>query len=320
MKILFKTLFGSHLYGTETPASDKDYKAVYMSTMEDILLKRDKETIQENTKSGTKFGVRNTKDDIDCEYIELRKFLKDAQNGQTYALDMIFTPEYLWLETSSEWQDIVDNKNKLLSKNVAPYIGYCRQQAGKYGLKGSRLGELVRVIDHLETFDPKTRLEECLSGFKYSEFVQRYKSEYKRPHAEAPIMEDFFDVLGKKFQMNRFVHEVLFSLKKMNAVYGDRAREAMDNKGVDWKAISHAFRCCYQLLELAQNHHIQFPLAQAKRLKDIKTGKIPYKDLGDNLYELMEEAKRAVEVSTLPEKTDREFWEQFIINTYLCKR
>lgn len=35
MEIIFKTLFGSHLYGTDTPNSDKDYKAVFIQPIED---------------------------------------------------------------------------------------------------------------------------------------------------------------------------------------------------------------------------------------------------------------------------------------------
>ncbi|MCB0410534.1 MAG: nucleotidyltransferase domain-containing protein [Flavobacteriales bacterium] len=124
MKIIFKTLFGSHLYGTQTENSDKDYKAVYMADIQDILLKKDKDTIQENTKTGNHFGVRNTKDDIDCEYIELRKFLRDAMNGQTYALDMLFAPPMFWIEYDDVWEGIRENMGKLLSKNVKPFIGY----------------------------------------------------------------------------------------------------------------------------------------------------------------------------------------------------
>ncbi|QIW90344.1 hypothetical protein OLCHANIL_00264 [Vibrio phage V05] len=31
MNVLFTSLFGSKLYGTDTPESDTDYKAVYLS-------------------------------------------------------------------------------------------------------------------------------------------------------------------------------------------------------------------------------------------------------------------------------------------------
>jgi len=315
MKILFKTLFGSFLYGTNNENSDKDYKAVYMASLEDIILKKDKETIQENTKEGNQFGVRNSKEDIDCEYIELRKFIKDALAGQTYALDMLFTPKNFWIEASDEWEDIIRSRDKILTKNVAPFIGYCRSQAGKYGLKGSRLAELTRVIDYLKQFKPKTKLEECIEGLTLSEFVQKYKMTMKKGAVE--IEEEFLDVLGKKFNMHMFVHLILNSLERLKTIYGDRASQAMDNNGVDWKAVSHAYRCCYELLDLAENKTITFPLKQRDRLKEIKTGKIPYSELGDELYSLMEHAKRAIEKSSLPETPDKLFWENFILKTYL---
>lgn len=317
MKIVFKTTFGSHLYGTNTKDSDTDFKAVFMASMEEIILKEDRSTIQENTKSGNTHGVRNSKDDIDCEYIELRKFIKDAQDGQTYALDMLFAPESFWVESSPIWRDIISNRKKLLSKDVKPMLGYCRSQAGKYGLKGSRLGELTRVIDHLIRFDPKDRVIDCIEDLELTEFVKRYEAISKRQHGLEPIKEEFIDVLGKKFQMNRFVSEVLYSLEKMRAMYGDRAKMAMENNGVDWKAISHAFRCCYQLQELAANGEIKFPLVFREYLKKVKSGSIPYSELGDKLYAQMEKSKAAIENSTLPEKTDSDFWRNFIIKTYL---
>lgn len=316
MKVIFKTLFGSHLYGTDTPNSDKDYKAIFIESLDNIILSKDKHTYQETTKEGDSFGVRNTKDDEECEYIELRRFLKDAMAGQTYALDMLFSPIALWENFSSFWMEIVDNKEKLLSKKLEPYIGYCRQQAGKYGLKGSRLAELLRVINHLKQFNEKDLLGDCIQNFAESEFVSIYEMVVEKPHQEKPMKQTYMDILGKKFSLNTAVHKVLFSLEKMNAVYGDRAKLAMENKGVDFKAVSHAFRCCYQLKELTQTGRIEFPLKQAVELRDIKLGKIPYLELGDKLYELMEEVKKDIEKSILPDEPDKKFWEEFILKTY----
>ena len=316
MQIIFKTLFGSHLYGTNTENSDKDYKAIFLEDIDNIILSKDKHTFHETTKEGDSFGVRNTKDDVECEYIELRKFLKDAMAGQTYALDMLFSPIKLWENYSSFWMFIVDNKEKLLSKKLEPYIGYCRQQAGKYGLKGSRLAELLRVINHLKQFDEKTILGDCVDNFEQSEFVSIYEMVVDKPHQEKPMKQTFLEVLGKKFSLNTMIHKVLFSLEKMNTVYGDRAKLAMENKGVDFKAVSHAFRCCYQLKELTNTGGVKFPLKQASELRDIKLGKIPYLDLGDKLYKLMEDVKKDIEESVLPEEPNEKFWEEFILKTY----
>jgi len=49
MKQLVKTVFGSHLYGTSTPESDTDFKAVHMYSLEEILLKKDKTHFSSDT-------------------------------------------------------------------------------------------------------------------------------------------------------------------------------------------------------------------------------------------------------------------------------
>lgn len=313
MKVIVNMKFGSHLYGTNTPESDTDYKGVFQSSYEDIVLKRCKDSMVTCTRQKSVDGVRNTKSDVDVEMKELRSFIKDCQNGQTYALDMLFAPSKFWIEHSEMWLELIKNREKLLSKNVGPYIGYCRQQAGKYGLKGSRLAELKRVIQHLGESHRKTLMRDACQGLKESEFVF---FEDLPVNKNSEKREQFLNVLGKKFQLSIFAEQCMFSLEKMYNEYGKRAEMAMKNEGVDWKAVSHAFRCCYQLLELAETRAIQFPLKEASRLKDIKMGHLHYPDLQDELYELMEEAVEKVAKSSLPESPDRDFWEKFIINAY----
>ncbi len=320
MKTIFKTQFGSHLYGTNTSTSDTDFKGVYIESFKNIILKLDKEVINLSTKEDKRNGIRNKPEDIDVEYKEIRRFLNDCMSGQTYALDMIFDPPQFWdtsIGYTDEWKFIQHNHLKLLSKNVKPYIEYCRQQAGKYGLKGSRLGELLRVIDHLKMFDGIKPLYVALDpNFKLTEFVKLIELEHERPHGETPIKSTFLEVLGKKFQTTRHIKEILPSLEKMNEMYGQRAILAMKNEGVDWKAISHAFRCCYQLIELATTKNIVFPLKQAEELKHIKSGVIPYVDLQDKLHELMEKAIKAVETSNLSIEPDRQFWDNWVLTLY----
>ncbi len=201
---------------------------------------------------------------------------------------------------------------------MQPYIGYCRQQAGKYGLKGSRLGELLRVIEFLKQYDGSILLGTLpLSEVTLkSDYVHLDSTTYLGNKTNPEQKEQYLDVLGKKFQMNRKIKDVLSSLERMNEGYGERARMAKENDGVDWKAVSHAFRCCYQLIELAETRHITFPLAKAEEIKQIKTGQIPYVDLQEKLYELMEQAIKAVENSDLPKEPDVKFWNEFILDVY----
>ena len=54
--------FGSHLYGTDTPSSDTDYKGIYLPEAKDCYLDNIKHTIDMSTGNS---HSKNTKEDID---------------------------------------------------------------------------------------------------------------------------------------------------------------------------------------------------------------------------------------------------------------
>ena len=54
MKLILKSEFGSKVYGTTTPDSDTDYKAIALPSREDILLQKAFKTNQQNTKKVVK--------------------------------------------------------------------------------------------------------------------------------------------------------------------------------------------------------------------------------------------------------------------------
>lgn len=320
MNVLFKTVFGSHLYGTNTPESDMDYKGVFIAPFKDIILGRDRTSVHEDVKISD--GQRNTKDDIDVEYIELRTFIKHCLEGQTYAIDMLFSTATHALEYSPEWEFIIKYREKLLSKNVKPFIGYIKKQTAKYGLKGSRLAELSRIITYLEQFDRKDKLGDVLVSipFEMSEYITTVEQEHKFPKEQKVVMEKYIKILEKMHPMNRFIGEVLDACKMYYDQYGERARIAMNNDGVDWKAVSHAYRACYQLIELSNDGQITFPFTGdiANKIRLIKSGELPYTQVQDELPALMDIAVKAVEESMiLPDEPDREFWNEFLWKTYL---
>ena len=97
--------------------------------------------------------------------------------------------------------------------------------------------------------------------------------------------------------------------------YGKRAREAAENKNIDWKAISHALRAALQVRELLQHNTITFPLKDATVLRRIKQGELDYKKIvAPMLEDLMAQVEELSEKSKLPAKVDRKFWDDFIIN------
>ena len=103
-------------------------------------------------------------------------------------------------------------------------------------------------------------------------------------------------------------------MEKFVEQYGKRAKLAEANEGIDWKAVSHAVRVAYQTHEILMFGSMTLPLPQAWFVKKIKQGELHYvKEVVPVLESLMDQIEALSELSSLPEKPDREFWENFIV-------
>lgn len=302
--MIVKMIFGSHLYGTNTESSDQDFKGVAMASFEQIALG----TIPKNIfyHSTGNHHTKNTKNDSDSEIYSLHTFLDLCLQGQTGAFDMLHAPQWALLESSLTWDFIVTHREKFYTKNVHAFIGYAMGQASKYGLKGSRLDAAQLVLEWFDKQDPLLTLERSdLSTFPQGQHIRFIKSERDN--------ENMVDVCGKKltFKSKNFYNAEI--VRRFYNTYGERAKLAKENKAIDWKAISHAFRAAYQVKELFTTGTISFPRPEADFLKAIKSGKLIYKDVAIELDDLIEEVKFLCEKSTLPEKPDEAFWKEFLL-------
>lgn len=309
MKIIHTQVYGSHLFGTNVEGSDKDYKQIHMNGIDTIIWKQDKLCFDQST---NKKG-RNTSADIDFESKELRQFINDALTGQTYAIDMLFTPKYFWQESSEVWADIISNRDKLITNNVKPFIGYCTSQAAKYSKKGEKLQELMNFMEILKKRNPKNQLsnvitEEDLVGYKYFKiFIKELNQEKDiayHPYLEGPDCS---------YPMDRSLAEVIPSIQNKIDVYGKRAQEALANGMVDLKAYYHAIRITWELEEYLTTRKVTLPCPKRDELLKIRLGEYTKSEI----EELIEsEIARVLEIpNTLP-KPDMKFWDEWILKTY----
>jgi len=141
--------FGSHVYGTNTTESDTDYKTVFIPKAEDILLQRVVDAYRTHTKEDE--HAKNTKNDTDRDFYSLKKYMGLLLAGDTMALDMLFTPAkfYTSQHVPGWWVEIRFNKQKFIHKGTAKFAEYCKGQADKYGIKGSRVAAFRIVRDDL---------------------------------------------------------------------------------------------------------------------------------------------------------------------------
>ena len=304
MNIIMKSVFGSHLYGTNTENSDTDYKGIFLPTKNEVLLGK----IPKHFNSSTGGDGKNTKDDIDTEIFSLHEFIKHACNGQTIAFDMLHTPENMLIETSDIWKKIVKNKEKFYTKDLKAFFGYALKQAAKYGIKGSRLTEGERIVNLMM----KHNLEDKMSTIwdelpisKYGYHVQSSPNNIKQ-----------FMINGKIIQETQYIGYAMSIVDNYIKIYGQRAIDAKENKNIDWKAVSHAIRAALQLKEIYTTSNISYPLKDADFLLEVKNGELDYTtEVAPELEKLMAEVTKLSEESKFPKKADRKFWDKFIIDT-----
>ena len=311
MRSIVKILYGSHMYGTASEESDTDYKGVFLPSLEDCILNRVPRSISKSSGNGAK----NTSSDVDEEYYSLQYFLKLACNGEMIVLDMLHAPKSNILETSELWELLQENRAKFYTKSLSGYLGYIRSQTAKYSIKGERLEAIAEVIKLLDEYGDNEKLEVLWGRLPKSEFCKVVDNprEPRRKH---------YDCCGKMFQDTMRVGYSKNILQSAYDRYGARARMAQENKGVDWKAVSHAFRAAYQLKEIYETGDLKYPLANARYIKEMKYGKHHYQleGLGEKLDSLLREVEDLAQKSNYPEKADISWFESLIVSETLKKQ
>lgn len=314
MRTILRIKFGSHLYGTATPESDLDYKSVYVPSAQDILLQRVKGSISTQRPKGE--GEKNYAGEVDEESYAVQRYLDLVAQGQTVALDVLFAPESVMLEPPApEWRIITENRHKLVTRKAAAFVGYCRQQANKYGIRGSRIAAAKAAKGFLES-----AAEQHGTQAKVAEFGKEIAGIADRTEHMAIIditqgsgeTIRHWEVCGRKLQFTSTVKYALDIVQRLLDEYGHRALLAERNEGIDWKALSHAVRVGHQAIELLETGAFTFPLPNAQHILAIKRGELPYKQVAEEIEQLLADVEIASERSTLPAEPDRDWIDAFV--------
>lgn len=307
MHKIVRMVFGSHMYGLDTPNSDKDYKGIYLPSLDELLLGTYKPTISFSTGNDTS---KNTADDIDDEWMALPTFLKLACKGETVALDMLHSGREHWEldpEYGHIWEDLVAKRERFYTRNLSAYMGYVKRQAAKYGIKGSRMSALKMAMQAIAGQNPSALLRDVWGLLPEVEHLEKVERDGLK----------YYHVNGKFYQDTVTVDYALERLKKAYDSYGARARAAEKNDGVDWKAVSHALRAGYQLRSLLAQGSFGYPLWETDFLLKVKTGELDFKtEVSPKLEALVAEVEELTEISPLSESVDQEYWDHWLFAVY----
>lgn len=312
MDKIFESKFGSHLYGTDTEYSDLDLKSVYVPCLSDVILGKYKDSINSSTCTSEE---KNSSRDIDNEIFSIHKFLTLLLQGQAVAIDMFFTPEQFIIRQDERWELIKSHKNDLISKSIYPYIGYCRSQANKYGIKGSKMADAKKVIKAIEKLPQQSRVEDHWDLFKeLANSLENCEITFEKTRNMGD--QWLFSCCDKKVQTRNKLEDATRIYQKLYDDYGQRARMAENNKGIDWKALSHAIRVADEAIELLDTHRIEFPLKNANFLLSVKRGEYDFRYVGNYIEERFDMLEHAMKYSTLPKKPDWGVKDEIILKIY----
>ena len=148
-KLIYLSQYGSHLYGLNTENSDLDFRGVYVPTLEDIILKKDKDEInteielwevrdsnkenpiyhiEEPTTLINSWYLRKVK--VDVKIFSLQKFIQLCSKADTNALDLLFSlnnnniPQYTYSVTTRQKKEepkSLWNNSVYVAKSYIPF-------------------------------------------------------------------------------------------------------------------------------------------------------------------------------------------------------
>lgn len=322
METLFKTPFGSRLYGTFTETSDHDWKVIHLPDVRKLLI-GDK-VLKNVFYSTSSKEFKNNADDTDTEYIALQTLARDVVAGQAYAIEVAFAmvnadniegTEFLgrdlWTYNASTDTRLARNDAvrafikellaKFLTSQMNGMVGYAYHQAKLYSAKGDRLNflrELHQVmLDAIGRGEGSTTIhnlatEHSDNGYDFVRplyaLMKQYPDwfEFSAIHIDETKNKYYsFKVLKKTYLGTSKISHVSNLIEKAIGAYGSRANKAAENEGNDWKALSHAVRVTYQAIELLETGALRLPLQPhiCDILKRIKAGEVDFEKVSNLL-------------------------------------
>lgn len=284
-QMIILSVTGSKLFGTATESSDTDFCGVYIPTMNQMKLGEFPYHIGLPKEYG-----------LDLQIWSIQYYLKLACDGDTMALDLLHAPYINWICYNPDaWKVLTDIKTQFYTKGMSSYMGFARDQATKYGIKGDRLNTLRKVLDFFDTIQDQTiKLKEIWYSLPTGSHIH---------HLDDVEPFRLYQVCGKKYQETVKIAYMKKNLEKNLQEYGKRAIAAAKNEGIDWKGLSHALRSCEQIQSIMETGTYSFPLRNWKFITAVKKGKIEFKMVEAVLSDWVDLVEDLTQKSELPEFT-----------------
>lgn len=323
--VLLVTLYGAHLYGLATPESDQDFAVIFLPRLEDTLFGTARQSYKASSNDR---GEKNTSIDIDVQAHSLGSLLSRFLKGEIVSFDLLYamTNEDAKAFVHPEFRHLVEGY--IYAKKLVPdlgklsgFIGYINHQASKYGVKGTRYGAVLALKQVIEQ-NPDVKTVAQLLELPARHLVDGTNIQLTTIQANSSggSLKDIpaVSVLGKRVALYLPVHVLKTVVDNLVKKYGHRADKARQNQGIDYKAISHAFRAIYEYLSYLKGT-FKYPLPEDLRefLIKVKAGELPFTELQPLLEQQIQEVFEAVKTHTGPRQANEDLAKKLYKELYL---
>lgn len=307
LNIICKTVYGSKLYHMDSVLSDTDIRGIFVPKKSDCYLGKIKDTID---------GMGDT------QFFSVQKFLRLAAEGQSVAIEMLYSNQVF--STSYHWEILAKESNRFLSKKMKNFCGYAKAQAIKYSSRADRLNDIITLRDFIRNWcntTPNTIIGcQPLDAKIFAIWdILPEGVNYKKSTNQFNRSKDnrVYIICGRELQVHCTVEHLLKFIDILEGEYGERVKKAAAQQ-VDFKSLSHAFRVTYQAQQLIKERTLTFPAKEIEFLRDIKFGKLDLVNdrLDVRLDDLIQETDELMAASDLPDEVDWNWCERFILDCY----
>lgn len=287
---ILEMVVGSHLYGTSTPLSDKDYSGVFVADREYYTGLRKVNEVDLSIVDKLDSG-KNSKDAVDRKLYELRKFFTLAMENNPNLIEQMFCPSNCVIYKNEFGQRLLDYNYLFPYRGCKQkFLGYAFSQKHKMLIKPENYAALVEGMDFLGDIlsSDKSKNKNIIEGFKESNSPFDFK-------------ENFVELGDLRFNPKDSLVVVFDKISARILKAGCRT-EIFLKHGYDTKFGSHLVRLMIEGLELLETGRICFPLKEADFILDIKNGKYTAKEIVEISEDFESKIDAAEKKSILPVK------------------
>jgi len=286
--VVLEVKSGSHLYGTNTPESDRDYMGIFMPPEEYVFGLKTVKEVDCSIKSKDKSG-RNDKDAVDVKLYEFRHFVKLALANNPNILEVLFVGEDAIVSCTETGRELLKNRHLFPSRQSHKrFSAYARGQRHKMIMRGEHRESLLEAESVL------------------SELIDHGND--KMVMAELSLEKGPFGRVKNHIQVGDLLIEPGVYVKKAYKMVKHRLDNAtsrstlMDKYGYDTKFASHLIRLLLENNRMLKTSELVFPLPEEERqtVLDIKLGKWDMEKVVKYSEELEAESDSLVLSSSLP--------------------